>query len=517
MPSIIVLSVAGIAAAYVFLRALASLTHDPREPKQIIGKIPFISPLIGMLYEKGRYYIRMRDEHGLPIYTLRVPGPPLYVVNSLSMIQRIDRHISTVAFSPIQARACDKAMAVSKDGMDKIAGEKKLTEDGYLRSFPRASAPAVSPGRGLDALNREAVSKFAATFDRLAAQGCATVKLFAWVQHEIFAATTHAMYGPHNPFRHGGNEKAWFEYEAGILTMLMDFMPSIFARRSLQARDVMVAEFERYFQESRHEDGSLFVQLRQKHNLAFGLSISDTAHTEVGQVAAGIINTAPTAFWAAWQILADPVVYEDCRSEVAQLVQTDPDGVCTIDLAQVRTACPILVSTWQEVLRFHGISIAARIIQEDTLVDNKYFLKKGGVVLMPNAVIHSDQSLWGPTAGEFNHKRFLKAKKDGSTRHPAAAFRGFGGGHVLCPGRHFASTEILSLLALLLVRFDVRPVGGKWVEPGKNMVMDRACPLPKDDVEVELTPKSDQKWRIIFSDSDQGINIVAEDLDDGES
>ncbi len=78
--------------------------------------------------------------------------------------------------------------------------------------------------------------------------------------------------------------------------------------------------------------------------------------------------------------------------------------------------------------------------------------------------------------------------------------------------RHFSSTEILTFLALLLLRFDVRPVGGKCVEPKKNMVMDRACPLPKD-VDIELTPKSDQKWRIMFSDSDQGINIVAEDLD----
>ncbi len=155
----------------------------------------------------------------------------------------------------------------------------------------------------------------------------------------------------------------------------------------------------------------------------------------MGQVAAGIVNTAPTAFWAVWQILADPVVYEDCRSKVARLVQTDSDGVCTIDLAQVRTACLILVSTWQEILRFHGISIAARIIQEDTSVDNQYLLKKGGVVLIPNAVIHSVQSLWGPTTGFFNHKRFFKTKKDESIRYPAAAFRGFGGGHDLCPGR----------------------------------------------------------------------------------
>ncbi|KAI0378527.1 cytochrome P450 [Hypomontagnella monticulosa] len=411
MPSAIVLSVVGIAATYVFLRALAFLSQDSREPSSITGTIPFISPLIGMLHEKGGYYVRMRDKYNLPIYTLRVPGPPLYVVNSLSMIQRIDRHIVTVPFAPIQIRACDKAMAVSSQGMEKITGEKRLAEDGYFRSFPRVTAPAASPGPGLDALNRAAVGNFAATLDKLASQGRTTIKLFHWVRHELFAATMDATYGPFNPFRHAKIEEEWFTYESGIMTLLMDFMPNIFARPSLKARDVMVAEFTRYFEENKHLDGSLLIQLRQKHNSAFGLDAKDTAHTEIGQVAAGIVNTAPTAFWLIWQVLADPVVYEDCLREVSKLVQTGPDGVRTIDLAHIRTACPILVSTWQEILRFHGTSIAARIIQEDTLVDSQYLLKKGGVVLMPNTVIHSDQSLWGPTTGQFNHKRFLKTKK----------------------------------------------------------------------------------------------------------
>ncbi|KAI1412515.1 cytochrome P450 [Hypoxylon sp. FL1857] len=433
------------------------------------------------------------------------------------MIQRIDRHILTVAFSPIQARACDKAMAVSATGMSIIAGEKKVAEDGYLRSFPRAAAPAVSPGLGLDTLNREATEVFAASFDRLVSHGKTTVGLYEWVRHEVFAATMEATYGQHYPFREPDKERAWFDYESGIMTLLMDFMPSIFARKSLRARDLMVTELERYFQHDWHLDGSLFVQLREKHNRAFGLSTEDTAHIEVGQVAGSIVNTAPTAFWAIWQVLSDPVVYEDCRKEVSQLVQADLNGACTIDLAQVRVRCPVMVSTWQEVLRFHGTSIAARIIQEDTLVDNQYLLKKGGVVLMPNTVIHSNQSLWGPTTGQFNHRRFLKTKERGTTRHPAAAFRGFGGGHILCPGRHFASTEILSFLALLLLRFDVRPVGGEWTQPGKNMVMDRACPLPKKDVQVELIPKSLRKWNVIFSDSDTGINIVAEDIVEGDT
>jgi cytochrome P450 len=175
-----------------------------------------------------------------------------------------------------------------------------------------------------------------------------------------------------------------------------------------------------------------------------------------------------------------------------------------------------MVSTWQETLRFFGISISARVVQEDTLVDNHFLLKKGGVLMMPNATIHTDQGLWGPSAHEFNHKRFIKAKGDGSVRFPAAAFRGFGSGHVLCPGRHFASMEVLALLALILVRLDVTPTGGHWVVPKKDMAMDRACPLPASKTNVVMRQRKPGTWKVLFSDDFQGVNIVAEDLQDGE-
>lgn len=46
--------------------------------------------------------------------------------------------------------------------------------------------------------------------------------------------------------------------------------------------------------------------------------------------------------------------------------------------------------------------------------------------------------------------------------------------------------------------------------------MDRACPLPKRDVRVELIPKGSQNWPVIFSGRHEGIKIVAEDLRDYE-
>jgi cytochrome P450 len=305
------------------------------------------------------------------------------------------------------------------------------------------------------------------------------------------------------------------EYEAGVMPLLLGILPQFFAKASLTARDVMAVPFRKIFEEKKYlEDGSLLTQLRVKHGNKFDFGIHDHTQAEIGQVLASTTNTAPSAFWFIWQVLSDPAVFQDCRREAEGLVQKGPDGVCTIDIAQIKTACPILASTFQEVLRYHGISISARVVMEDVLIDGQYLFKKGGMVMTPLAVIHSDEALWGPTAGQFDHKRFLKSNKDGSrSRAPAAAFRGFGAGHVLCPGRHLATNSILAFTVLLLARFDIRPVAGKWVEPKKDSIMNSSFPTPMNKVEIELVPRDSNEWRVLYSDNDKIVKMAAEDLE----
>lgn len=50
----------GILATYLFLRFLLHVTQDAREPPTIVTGIPFLSPLIGMMREKSRFYLRLR-------------------------------------------------------------------------------------------------------------------------------------------------------------------------------------------------------------------------------------------------------------------------------------------------------------------------------------------------------------------------------------------------------------------------------------------------------------------------
>ncbi|KAI1172612.1 cytochrome P450 [Nemania sp. FL0916] len=514
MPSALALAATAIAVIYSFLRALVYLRHDSREPKPIVGAIPYLSPLFGMLIGQDTFYKRMRDETHLPIYTLNIPGVPVYIVNSLELLQRVDRHIDTLPFAPMKVQTCKKVCSVSQAGISKIYGNNLLAQDGYLYSHQRASAQAGAPGASLNALSRSASKVFAAAFDRAEARGRTAVDLYEFVHDATFNATTDAMYGPHNPFRTGKNLDDWAIFEAGLPMLFLGFLPKILARRACKARERLVAAFIDYFGNDKHLDGgSLFVQLTTKVNDSTGLSLVDKARIEVGQVAAATFNTAPGAYWCVWAILSDPVVFKDCREEVMQLVN-EVDGTHTIDLARVRTECPLLVSTLQEVMRFYGTAASLRLIYEDTMLGDEYLLKKGGAVLMPNTMFHTDETLWGPSVGKFDHTRFLKAghRKSG-TKHPAAAFRAFGGGHVLCPGRHLASTEMLALMALILVRVDVVPSGGEWPAAPIGLSAGRAFPLPSKRMLVNFIPRAAGKWRVIFSDGENsGVNLVAEDM-----
>ncbi|XDG05107.1 hypothetical protein ABKA04_004722 [Annulohypoxylon sp. FPYF3050] len=442
-----------------------------------------------------------------------MPGQRIYVVNSLSLIPSLQRQIKTIAFAPIEAQAAATVMGVGPAGNAIIGSDKMFEDDSYLSTFVPSLHPALSPGPGLDAINSAAIRYVFDSLTKFSGEGPNMVELFAWVRGKIFMASTEAIYGPKNPFRDPALEKAWYVFEPDIMIHMLKAWPSVLARKSLHAREhLLIPAFEKYFAENSHLQGSLLVQCRYKHNTGHGLRGRDVAATEIGQMVATLTNSMASAFWMVYHIFSDPVVLAECRAEVEQLVQSTENGEAIIDLGKVKSSCPILLSTWQETLRYIHIGISARVVMEDMMFDNKYLLKKGATLMTAVPVHHSDESVWGPTARKFDHRRFLR--EAGKQRVSPTAFRSFGGGTTLCPGRHFVSTEVMSLVALLLLRFDLKPVnnGGKWVEPRKTFPMTSSMPTPKDEVRVEVIPRDKREWRMTFSASSRGVGIVTEDV-----
>jgi cytochrome P450 len=115
-----------------------------------------------------------------------------------------------------------------------------------------------------------------------------------------------------------------------------------------------------------------------------------------------------------------------------------------LDFTRIKENCPLLVSTWQEVLRMNSYLPSGRTVMQDTMVQGQYLLKKDATVFIFSGVLQSDAKSWGLDVAEFNPRRFLKGENQNKV-HPAA-FRPFGGGHVFCPERIFAFTEVLAFV-----------------------------------------------------------------------
>lgn len=84
------------------------------------------------------------------------------------------------------------------------------------------------------------------------------------------------------------------------------------------------------------------------------------------------------------------------------------------------------------------------------------------------------------------------------TRLHPAAFRAFGGGATLCPGRFFATTEIVSVVAMFLLRFGLAPGAGgtSLVLPTRvESSLTTSIQAPVEDVTVRVSGRRGREWR----------------------
>lgn len=150
----------------------------------------------------------------MPIYTLRMPGTRMYVVNSTALIPVVQRQFMTLAFPPIEVRAVVNAMGASKTAEAILMKDVDAKDGNWNRAYPvsfsKAIHPAMSPGPSLDAMNWAAIQSLAQVLETLAAKAPRVVDLFGWVRHEVSLATSDAVYGPMNPFRDTAIETAFW-------------------------------------------------------------------------------------------------------------------------------------------------------------------------------------------------------------------------------------------------------------------------------------------------------------------
>lgn len=427
-----------------------------------------------------------------PIFTLTVPFSRLYVVTSPSLAAAIQRKpTSQLSFNALLPDIVQRVMGLDGDtraiverGLDTEKGKQR----GFLPDLHEMLVSRLGPGTMMDALTLRAMDELAkglnAYADSLQGQSQA-VGLLEWVRHLVAHGTARVLYGSHNPIAlHPTRrlEEAFWCFDHGLGRLLAGLWPRVTARKAYAGREALVAAFCEYIEAKHYETtegddkgstgADMIVLERIRIARAHGFSIDGIARSELSFLFAGIVNTATTTFWMLTHIFADHELLHMVREEVAAVTKPFDDSddnkkTRQLSLKQLSKAYPMLNAIYKEVLRMGSNNFSTRLVKENTVVTaagvpGEVWLGKGGIVQIAGGVMHENATIWGEDVGAFNPVRHFKVDnndEDTSVRVHPAAFRAFGGGRTMCPGRHFATGEILGLVASVVMRFDMEGLG----------------------------------------------------------
>ncbi|KAI1494949.1 cytochrome P450 [Biscogniauxia mediterranea] len=512
--SAIATCVVTLITAYAILYQLSCRQLDPREPPVIASPIPYVGHLLGMAFQGGRYVknlgIRNRQ---LPIFTLPVPNSRLYIVTDPSLAAAVQRASRALSFTPVVPAATERVLGLDAATM-RIVRRHLLDpgpgddERGFLADIQDMVYARLGPGPYLGELTlaaaRELQREIASSSYSSAAQPPPPpIDLLAWIRHLVTPATARYLYGPENPLAlDPGLEGAFWDFDHGLGGLLMSGgLASLTARRAYAGRERLAAALAAYLEAGRHETGaSRIVRERVAIARRHGWTLRAAARSELSFLFAGVVNVTTAAFWLVARVFADAALLAAVRGEVEAVLRSPAteeeedgteEGRRLLSVADLRDRCPWLVAAYRECLRLGSDNYSTRVVvggeegekgeDQGTLLAGRYFLRRGAVVQVAGGVIHADPAIWGDDADEFNPGRFFldkddehngddvgerrgreggtttrRQKKKNTTQvHHPAAFRAFGGGKTLCPGRHLAMNEILCFVALVVLQFDI--------------------------------------------------------------
>jgi cytochrome P450 len=384
-------------------------------------------------------------------------------------------------------------------------------------------ASVLGPGPTLNGMSGVQLEKMAGMLNEI--DRTVAVRLQAWVREIFSVSNAYAIYGPENLFAmHPELVKSFWEYEEGMVSLLADVFPAITARKPYLARKKILDVLVEFVEKARYRKASPLIQQRVSINLKHGLTKKMAGHAELIMLFGIMGNAVPTTFWLLANIFSRPELLEELRCEASKAV-TQEGGKRIINVAMLRSSCPLLVSTYRETLRTCANLSSVRLVLEDTMVADKYLLKKNSIVQIASGVIHVDKDVWGTDADNFNPRRFIQASStstaDAPTEKssntpasleektaaplpknvPSAAYRAFGGGSVICPGRHFAQSEIVGFAAAVLLGFDITSPSGQTLS------------LPqKDDSRIPLTVMKPVQDRQVLIRRRKGMEKVTWEL-----
>lgn len=387
----------------------------------------------------------------------------------------------------------DKTFHVLGQNLDPEPGEPR----GFFADVQGYIYTTFGPGEYVNTLSCEAAQELClrlleelGSLDGAGTDDPKPVDLLEWVRHMVTVGTAKYLFGPYNPIAEDPDlEHAFWAFDHGLAGLLVGILPSIFVPKAYRGRERLAAAFLKYLEDGHLESATSIIRGRARIEKEYGMSLDMSARSALSFLFAGIVNTTTTTFWVVLRIFADQHLLERVRQEIRQALELSSQraGPGSLSIGTVKETCTTLSAVYKESLRVGSENFSVRMIKEDTMLADRYFLKRGAVVQISGGAMHGNSAIWGKDVDDFNPDRFLKDKSRADGFHPAA-FRGFGGGKTLCPGRDFATNEILMFVAMIIHGVDlVAPDGGNSLSvPKKN---DRVMPVHVLEPEAKDCPK----------------------------
>lgn len=502
--------------------------RDPREPPYIRSNIPFVGHIIGMIRYGAKYFQLVNAKTKHPIFALPMLDRRNYIVADPTLAGYVQRDSKNLSFYLLIVEVTRRLIQFDRSATEVTFADIHGPDGpgGLMAKVHEMMNRHLAPGPGLDDLTRVQMEH---TSNKLNDMPTVTkMGLYLWLRNIFSWSNLQALYGPKNIFVTNPKlEDSFWQFEDGMLGLVIDVLPNLTARKAYQARKRVLDGLAKFVKEQRYKRASPLIQERVVTNLEEGMSERMAGHSELVMMFAILGNAVPSLFWLIVLIFSRPDLLRQIRAEVQGAIDTSNECAIkvnrprhvSISCKRIQKLCPLLYSSYRETLRYISLLTSPRLVTEDTMLGGKYLLRKGSVVQIAGGILHYDVKIYGADAASFNPYRFMSPGRD---EHdviaengrlsgewtglplppgvPSSAYRAFGGGNVLCPGRHFAQAELMATAAVLALGFDVQAEGGGALQtPEKD---DTRIPLsvmkPVHDPQVEIRRR--EGWEDVIWD-----------------
>ena len=295
--------------------------------------------------------------------------------------------------------------------------------------------------------------------------------------------------------RSDANDIVYRAVKKNLPLLGLNILPKITCSKAYYGRMAIFAAFKKYHRDMGRGSASRVIQAHYEVLQRYNLCDEDIAHFDLNICLGLLINTVPATCWTLYYVYSQPTLLEEVRAAISPHIRLSPKGPTRhVNIAEVAAECPLVASIVHETLRVQSVGTSTRKVLKDTLIDGQYLLKQGSTVLMPSAELHTTSSVWGSSATTFDAKRFCSDQKF-EARKPTSEYRAFGGGSFLCPGRFLAVNEIIIILVIMVIKYDLDPVeqDRSWSWPRTQSDLATALLTPADDIRVKMRERKGDK------------------------